>query len=150
MDVPADLKELSATLATIESVVDVPTLRTELSALEADASRPDLWDDVENAQRVTSRMSYVQSEIRRVEDLRRRLDDTQTLWDLAEEMNDADSRAEAENELSGLQQSMKFELGPARRPGPYELAQSAKLNVAVLRVASLDPISEFGCVQQLP
>ncbi|WP_375482386.1 peptide chain release factor 2 [uncultured Jatrophihabitans sp.] len=106
MDVPADLKELSATLATIESVVDVPTLRSELSALEADASQPDLWDDVENAQRVTSRMSYVQSEIRRVEDLRRRLEDTQTLWDLAEEMNDADSRAEAENELSGLQRAV--------------------------------------------
>ena len=103
MDVPAELKELSATLASIESVVDVEALRRELGTLEADASRPDLWDDTENAQRVTSRMSHIQAEIRRVEDLRRRVDDTQTLWDLAEEMNDPDSRTEAEAELVALQ-----------------------------------------------
>ncbi len=106
MDVPADLKELSATLASIEAVVDVATLRTELGELEQQAAAPDLWDDVENAQRVTSRMSHVQGEIRRVEDLRRRLDDTQTLWDLAEEMDDADSRAEAESELTSLQKAV--------------------------------------------
>ncbi len=99
MDVPADLKELSATLASIESVVDVEALRRELATLEAEASKPDLWDDAENAQRVTSRMSQVQGEIRRLEDLRRRVDDARTLWDLAEEMDDADSRAEAEAEL---------------------------------------------------
>ena len=106
MDVPADLKELSATLASIEAVVDLPTMHAELDALEAQASAPDLWDDVEHAQQVTSRMSHVQGEIRRVEDLRRRLDDTQTLWDLAEEMDDADSRLEAEAELSTLQKAV--------------------------------------------
>ena len=102
MDVPAELKELSATLASIEAVVDVAALRREVAELEKRASAPDLWEDVDNAQRVTSRLSYVQGEIRRVADLRRRLDDTQTLWDLAEEMDDADSRAEVEAELGGL------------------------------------------------
>ena len=58
--------------------------------------QPDLWDDIEHAQLITSRLSNVQGELRRVEDLRRRLDDAQTLWDLAEEMDDADSRTEAE------------------------------------------------------
>ena len=106
MDVPADLKELSATLASIESVVDVATLRAELAGLEEQASAPNLWDDVENAQQITSRMSHVQGEIRRVETLRRRLDDAQTLWDLAEEMDDADSRAEAESEVTSLQREI--------------------------------------------
>ena len=81
MDVPAELKELSATLASIEAVVDLPTLRAELASLEKDASAPDLWDDTDNAQKVTSRLSYVQGEIRRVEELRSRLDDAQVLWD---------------------------------------------------------------------
>jgi peptide chain release factor 2 len=106
VDVPAELKELSATLASIEAVVNLDALRGEVAALEQQASAPDLWDDVENAQRVTSRLSYVQGEIRRVEDLRRRLDDAQTLWDLAEEMDDADSRAEAESELGGLRKAI--------------------------------------------
>ncbi|HET8581638.1 MAG TPA: peptide chain release factor 2 [Jatrophihabitans sp.] len=106
MDVSAELKELSTTLASIESVVDLPALHREAAELEQQASAPDLWNDVDNAQRVTSRLSYVQGEVRRVEDLRRRLDDAQTLWDLAEEADDADSRAEVETELGGLRRSI--------------------------------------------
>ena len=66
MDVAAELKELSATLASIEAVVDLDTLRGEVSELEKQASAPELWDDPENAQKVTSRLSYVQGEVRRV------------------------------------------------------------------------------------
>jgi peptide chain release factor 2 len=106
VDIPAELKELSATLTSIEAVVDLSALHRELDDLEKQASVPDLWDDVEKAQQVNSRLSYVQGEIRRVEDLRRRLDDTQTLWDLGEEMDDADSRAEAESEIAGLRKAM--------------------------------------------
>jgi peptide chain release factor 2 len=106
VDVPAELKDLSSTLASIESVVDVPSLRRELADLESRASAPDLWDDVENAQKINSRLSFVQGEIRRVEDLRRRVDDAQTLWDLAEEMDDADSRVEAEGEVVGLRKAV--------------------------------------------
>jgi peptide chain release factor 2 len=106
VDVPSELKELSATLASIEAVVDVGKLRAEAADLEQQASAPDLWNDTENAQRVNSRLSYVQGEMRRVEDLRRRLDDAQTLWDLAEEMDDADSRVEAESEVAGLRKAI--------------------------------------------
>jgi peptide chain release factor 2 len=106
VDVPAELKDLSATLASIEAVVDVAALRRELGDLETRASAPDLWDDVEKAQKINSRLSFVQGEIRRVEDLRRRVDDAQTLWDLAEEMDDADSRAEAEGEVVGLRKAI--------------------------------------------
>jgi peptide chain release factor 2 len=103
VDVPADLKELSATLGSIEAVVDVAALRREVADLERQVSAPDLWDDLEHAQKLTSRLSYAQGEVRRLEDLRQRLDDAQTLWDLAEEMDDADSRAEAEAEVTALQ-----------------------------------------------
>jgi peptide chain release factor 2 len=106
VDVPAELKELTATLVSIESVVDLATLHRELSGLEEQAAAPNLWDDLENAQRVNSRLSFVQGEIRRVEDIRQRLDDAQTLWDLAEEMNDPDSRAEAEAEVAGLRKAI--------------------------------------------
>ncbi|MCW2657376.1 MAG: peptide chain release factor 2 [Jatrophihabitans sp.] len=106
MDVPAELKELTATLVSIESVLDLDTLRREVSELEAQASVPDLWDDPDKAQQVNSRLSYAQGEVRRVEDIRRRLDDAQTLWDLAEEMDDPDSRAEAETEVAGLRRAI--------------------------------------------
>src|SRR4029079_9381152 len=105
-DVPAELKELSATLSSIESVVDVPTLRAEVAELERQASAPDLWSDPEQAQQVTSRLSYAQGEIRRVEELRRRVDDAEVLWDLAEEADDAASRAEVEAEVIALRTSI--------------------------------------------
>jgi peptide chain release factor 2 len=106
VDVPADLKELSATLASIEAVLDIPKLRREAGELEQRASAPNLWDDPENAQRVTSRLSYAQGEIRRVEELRRRVDDAQVLWDMAEEADDDDYKAEAEGELVSLRKSI--------------------------------------------
>jgi peptide chain release factor 2 len=106
VDVPAELKELNATLTSIESVVDLDALRRELGELEQQAAAPDLWNDSENAQRVTSRLSFVQGELRRVEDLRRRLDDAATLWDLAEEADDAAARIEAEGEVVGLKSAI--------------------------------------------
>jgi peptide chain release factor 2 len=109
VDVPAELKELSATLASIEAVVDVATLRAEAAGLETQAAAPDLWNDVENAQKITSRLSYAQGEIRRLEDLRRRLDDAQTLVELAAEdtgMDGVSALAEAETEAKGLRKAI--------------------------------------------
>jgi peptide chain release factor 2 len=102
VDVRAELKDLSDTLASIEAVVDLPTLRAQVAELEQQASAPDLWNDPENAQRITSRLSNVQNDIRRVEDLRRRLDDAEVLQDLAEEAHDSESLAEAESEVTAL------------------------------------------------
>ena len=97
-----ELKALDATLSSIEQVLDVPGLRRQAIDLEAQASAPDLWNDPDAAQRVTSRLSYVQGEIRRVEGLRSRLDDTSVLLDLAEGEEDAAVHAEALAEIVAL------------------------------------------------
>jgi peptide chain release factor 2 len=120
VDVPAELKELSATLASIEAVLDVPSLRNEAARLEEQAAAPDLWNDSDNAQKVTSRLSFVQGEIRRVEDLRRRVDDAQVLWELAEESDDAASRAEAEGEAIGLRKAIDELEVRTLLSGPYD------------------------------
>ena len=100
------LKEHDATLTSIEKVLDLPAMRVEVERLEAEASAPDLWDDQAKAQQVTSRLSFVQGEIARVTSLRRRLDDVGVMLDLADEMEDDDTRAEAENELEDLGRSI--------------------------------------------
>ena len=68
-DFPAELSALDSTLAGVESVVDVPGMRVELADLEQQASAPNLWDDQANAQKVTSRLSFVQGEINKVTSL---------------------------------------------------------------------------------
>ncbi len=101
-DLPAELKELDVTLSSIEAVMDLDRLRAEAAELEQESSRPDLWDDPEVAQRVTSRLSYVQGDIRRVEELRRRVDDLPVLHAMAQEEDDAATKAEVERELATL------------------------------------------------
>ncbi|CAL9625688.1 peptide chain release factor 2 [Saccharothrix sp. NPDC042600] len=105
-DVEADIKDLSATLASIEAVMDLDSLRAQVAELEEQAARPDLWDDQEKAQRVTSQLSHKQGELRRVTGLRDRLDDLGVLYELAEDEGDAGSLAEADAERAKLREEI--------------------------------------------
>ena len=93
-------------MSSVEAVLDLAKLRKEAADLEQQAGRPDLWDDPEAAQRVNSRLSVVQGDLRRVEDLRRRLDDLAVLHELAEGEDDAETRVEVEAELTDLKRAI--------------------------------------------
>ncbi|OBG60446.1 MULTISPECIES: peptide chain release factor 2 [unclassified Mycobacterium] len=106
-DRQADIAALDSTLTTVERVLDVDGLRSRIEKLEHEASDPQLWDDQANAQRVTSQLSHAQGELRRIEELRQRLDDLPVLYELAaEEAEGAASKtealAEADAELKAL------------------------------------------------
>jgi peptide chain release factor 2 len=101
-DRQADIAALDSTLTTVERVLDVDGLRSRIDKLEHEAADPNLWDDQARAQRVTSELSHTQGELRRVEGLRQRLDDLPVLYELADEENSADAKAEADAELKAL------------------------------------------------
>jgi peptide chain release factor 2 len=92
----ADIAALAATLTTVERVLDIDDLRSRIEKLEHEASDPKLWDDQGRAQRVTSELSHAQGELRRVEELRLRLDDLPVLYELAAEAAEEGSEAAAE------------------------------------------------------
>ena len=102
IDINSEVADLDRALSSIEAVLDPDAKRAEIVALQEEVSAPDLWDDQENAQRVTSRLSRLQAEVERLEKLRGRLDDLPVLFELAAEEGDEASRAEAERELGGL------------------------------------------------
>jgi peptide chain release factor 2 len=105
LDRQADIAALDATLTTVERVVDIQGLRGRIEKLEHEASDPHLWDDQSHAQRVTSELSHAQGELRRVEELRRRLDDLPVLYELAAEEEGAageNALAEADSEFEAL------------------------------------------------
>ncbi|MPY99601.1 MAG: peptide chain release factor 2 [Actinophytocola sp.] len=101
-DVEAELKDLTATLSQVESVMDLDALRAEVASLEEEAASPNLWDDPATAQQVTSRLSYRQGELRRVSELRQRLDDLAVMYELATEEGSDDLKAEADKERAEL------------------------------------------------
>jgi peptide chain release factor 2 len=96
------LDELDTTLTSIEAVLDVEKLRREIGELEQQAAAPDLWDDVEAAQALTSRLSYLQGDLRRVEELRSRLEDVGLMREMAAEENDEATMTETERELESI------------------------------------------------
>ncbi|GAA5129542.1 peptide chain release factor 2 [Pseudonocardia adelaidensis] len=105
-DAAADLKDLSATLENIEAVTDLPALRAEIADLSDQAGQPDLWDNTEEAQRVTSRLAHAQGDLRRLEDLRRRLEDLPVLYELAEDEGDQSAIADADADRAKLREEI--------------------------------------------
>ncbi|GGV13120.1 peptide chain release factor 2 [Streptomyces litmocidini] len=106
VDVSEELKSLSSTMGSIEAVLDLEKLRADIAVLEEQAAAPSLWDDPEAAQKITSKLSHLQAEVRKAETLRGRIDDLGVLFELAEEMDDPDTLAEAEAELVSVRKAL--------------------------------------------
>ncbi len=100
------LSELRSVLGSVEAVLDLSHLQTQIDELNEAAAAPDLWDDPESAQQVTSKLSSLQNELRRVTELRQRLDDVEVLIELGEDESDADSLTEADTELTALHKDL--------------------------------------------
>ena len=94
-----EINEIGATLTSIEKVLDLPKLEAEAVELEAAAGVPNLWDNPEKAQAVTSKLSRVQSTIARLKGLRRRVDDLPVLFELAAGEPGGSALHDAESEL---------------------------------------------------
>ena len=102
-EISEQVTALDGVLKQIEAVVNLPGLQTEIDDLEQRASAPDLWDDTESAQKVTSRLSFLQQEHRRITELRQRVEDLPIMLELAEAESDTGAHEEALRELKALQ-----------------------------------------------
>jgi peptide chain release factor 2 len=110
LDVAAELKALDSTLESIEAVMDLPALRAEVDDLSEQAGQPDLWNDQERAQEVTSRLSRAQAQVRQITDIRRRVDDLPVLYELADETEGAEGeQATADADLERAKLSKDIE-----------------------------------------
>ncbi len=104
-DFDSEIKQLRATMKTIGQVLDLDAMRVEIADLEEQVGAPGLWDDQENAQRVTGRLSTLNGELERFTSLDGRIEDLAVLVELAEEEGDAETLAEAEAELVRIKRS---------------------------------------------
>ncbi|MCQ4042516.1 peptide chain release factor 2 [Streptantibioticus rubrisoli] len=128
VDVSEELKSLSSTMESIEAVLDLDRMRADIAVLEEQAAAPSLWDDPDNAQKITSRLSYLQGELRKTEALRARIDDLAVLFELAEAEDDAETRAEAEAELASVRKAVDEMEVRTLLSGEYD-AREALVNI---------------------
>ena len=105
-EISADIEDLETRLASIEKVLDPEDLQRRVDELEQKAADPDLWNDQEYAQHVTSQLSQVQAQLRKVTALRDRLNDLPIMYELAEEEENSSAQQDAislaDDERAGL------------------------------------------------
>lgn len=105
-DVSADIAALDSTMTTVEKVLDIEELARRVDELEQMAVDPDLWNDQDRAQKVTSELSYVQADLRRCRDLRQRIEDLPLMYELADDEGD-DAVAEADSERAKVREDVE-------------------------------------------
>jgi len=102
LDISEDLAALRSTFADIRSVVDVDRLKADIVSLSEQAGVPDLWDDPDAAQKVTSALSHRQAELAKINSIEQRLDDLEIMVQLANEESDEAAAAEVRSELASI------------------------------------------------
>ena len=106
-DFQHEIKNLRTTMDSVREVTDLDALQAQIKDLEAKSAAPDLWDDPDAAQQVTSALSRANSEYERVIGMDARIDDLETLVEMGtEDGGDAETMAEAERELTAVQKAV--------------------------------------------
>ncbi|HEY5320485.1 MAG TPA: peptide chain release factor 2 [Galbitalea sp.] len=103
LDLREEIAALRSTFADIRSVVGVDRLEAEIADLSEQAGVPDLWDDTDKAQKITSDLSHRQAELAKITSIQSRLDDLEVMVELANDESDADAATEARTELASIQ-----------------------------------------------
>jgi len=103
LDISEQIAALRSTFSDIRSVVGVERLQAEIAELSEQAGVPDLWDDTEKAQRITSALSHKQSELAKIISISGRLDDIEIMVQLANEESDESAAADVHTELLSIQ-----------------------------------------------
>jgi peptide chain release factor 2 len=95
-DFEPDLAALGKRLAEAAHYLGLDALRARLAELEAELSRPDLWDNTEVGQRVTREYGQTKADVDLLDGLTARISDATTLYELATEEGDDSVAAELE------------------------------------------------------
>jgi peptide chain release factor 2 len=84
-DLAAEIEALAGRVAEAETYLGVAAMRARRTELEAEAARPDLWDDAERARAVTTALGRVNDDLQRFDTLVAAVEDARVLAELVTE-----------------------------------------------------------------
>jgi peptide chain release factor 2 len=96
------LADLRRRLDEARSYLRIDELRARLPQLETEAARPDLWDDQERARQVTAELAAVNEDLEAYDRLLGRIEDAETLHEMAREEGDDSLEPEIEEALGSV------------------------------------------------
>ena len=104
------MQDYSDTFAALRQRLDeakgylrIDELRARQPQLEAEMSRPDLWDDADAARQVQTELSSVNDDLSLFDSLSNSLDDAEVLFEMAQEEDDESQLAEIDDTVNGMQ-----------------------------------------------
>jgi len=97
-----EIRKLRGRLAKAREYLGVDALSVRHRQLEAESSRPDLWDDPDRARAVTSELAAVRDDLTSFERLDAEMSDLEVLNELAVEESDAAAAVEVADEAAAL------------------------------------------------
>jgi peptide chain release factor 2 len=101
-DFSDDLAAVRKRLDEARGYLRIDELRRQRPQLETEASRPDLWDDADNARRITGELSATMADIELYESLEGGIEDAETLQEMAREEGDESLEGEIAEALATL------------------------------------------------
>ena len=101
-DFTDDLRDVRRRLDEASEYLKVADSRDRLVELEAEISRPDLWDDAERGKQVSTDYANVKSDVDLYDELSHRLDDAEVLHELAREVDDETQEPEIEGAVTSI------------------------------------------------
>ncbi|RKU19680.1 peptide chain release factor 2 [Candidatus Poribacteria bacterium] len=94
--------EMQTRLLELEVIFDLGAKRKELTELEEITIAPDFWSNTQRVQKINQRIAVLRDEISKYEELNLKIQDIQTLVELAIEENDESLQAEVGDGLEGV------------------------------------------------
>ena len=95
-DYRTEIDNLRKIHAQIAAVKDPAALRARIDELTEESAAPNLWDDPDKAQAVTSKLSHANAELKKLTDSEGRIEDLEALLEMALEEAESDPEAAAE------------------------------------------------------
>ncbi|MBK02310.1 MAG: peptide chain release factor 2 [Acidimicrobiaceae bacterium] len=100
------LEELGRRVAEARTYLRIDQAREEMTQLESRAASPDLWNDQDEARKITSRLANVRDDIERWEKVNSEVDDATTLDSLAREEKDESLTEEIDIAISSISKEL--------------------------------------------
>src|SRR4051812_5991762 len=101
-DFSDDLNALRKRLDEAQGYLRIAELRRQKPQIEVEATRPDLWDDADNARKVTGELSQIMEDIELFEKLEEGIEEAETLAELAREESDESFEGEITEMIADL------------------------------------------------
>ena len=100
------LESLEKPLERIKESLDLDSKTKRIEELEADMESPGFWDNPEKSNMAMKELKTLKSSFERYDELQRKLEDTKTLIEMAEEEDDASLVDEVTDEVNSLSDKM--------------------------------------------